>query len=74
MTDVSCCVHSRFYYTESGIWAADCALTKGTAVLSKEDTWNEALGEYVTFQAVVLRADNDASLVTTDYSAAGELG
>ena len=75
ITEASCCPHSRYYYTASGLWAADCALTRATTLSALEDTWDEAAGEYATFQAVVLLADGDDSLVNTDYSGAtGELG
>lgn len=73
--DAACCTHSRYYYTASGLWGADCALTKATTLSALEDTWNEAAGEYATFQATLLRADGDDSLVSTSYSGAtGELG
>jgi hypothetical protein len=75
ITDATCCTHSRYYYTATGLWAADCALTKATTLSELADTWDEDAGEYATFQAVVLAADGDDSLVSTDYSGAtGELG
>lgn len=75
VTDVSCCTHARYYYTETGLWAADCSLNAATSLVALEDTWNEPLGEYATFQAVVLEADTSGSLVNADYSSStGELG
>jgi len=50
-------------------------LNAATELVNLEDTWNEPLGEYATFQAVVLEADSSGSLVNADYSSStGELG
>jgi len=49
-------------------------LNAATSLVALEDTWNEPLGEYATFQAVVLEADTSGSLVNADYSSStGEL-
>ena len=73
--EATCCNHAGFYYTSSGEWAADCSLTSATEVSLLDDAWDEAAGEYITYQAVVLNADGDNSLVSTNYnSATGALG
>ena len=50
----TCCIQARYYYSNFGSWAADCALvdSKSTEVL--EDTWNDEKKEYGTFQAFLM--------------------
>lgn len=55
--DASCCTHSKFYYTITGLWSANCSLTTATELVAKSDSWDESAGEYATFQSQVLPAD-----------------
>ena len=75
ISEETCCNHARYYYTATGEWAADCSLTSATEISVLEDEWDEAAGEYITYQAVLLKADGDDSLVSQNYdSATGALG
>jgi hypothetical protein len=73
--EVLCCNHSRYYYTSSGLWAADCSLVVTTELKTLDDVWDADTGEYITYTALLLKADGDNSLVNSNYdSATGALG
>lgn len=57
VTDTTCCLHARYWYSWYDLWAADCALIRVEAGEFQEEQWDESQGLYTTYSAFITQAN-----------------